>query len=63
MRSSLPFADSLGWFGEILFSHGILVYLAIAVAIVAAVMLKRTRTGLNIRAIGENPATADAAGF
>ncbi len=63
MRSSLPFADSLGWFGEIFFSHGILVYLAIAVAIVAAVMLKRTRTGLNIRAIGENPATADAAGI
>ena len=63
MRSSLPFADSLGWFGEIFFSHGILVYLAIAVAIVAADMLKRTRTGLNIRAIGENPATADAAGI
>lgn len=63
MRSSLPFADSLGWFGEIFFSHGILVYLAIAVAVVAAVMLKRTRTGLNIRAIGENPATADAAGI
>ena len=26
-------------------------------------MLKRTRTGLNLRAVGENPATADAAGI
>ena len=32
-------------------------------AIVCAVVLKRTRGGLHLRAVGENPATADAAGI
>ncbi len=58
-----PFADKLGWFGEIFLSHGILVYLAIAVAIVAQIVLNKTRIGLNLRAVGENPATADAVGI
>ena len=59
----LPFADSLGSFGKIFFSHGILVYLSIAIAILAAWFLKKTRAGLHLRAVGENPATADAAGI
>ena len=59
----LPFADSLGAFGKIFLSHGILVYLAIAIAVFAAWFLKRTRAGLHLRAVGENPATADAAGI
>ena len=33
------------------------------IAFVAAYILKRTRVGLNLRAVGENPATADAAGI
>ena len=61
--SSLPFADDLGWFGEIFLSHGILIYLAIVVAILSSYMLTKTRIGLNLRAVGENPATADAAGI
>ena len=63
ISSGLPFADSLGDFGEIFLSHGILVYLAIAIAILSAFVLKRTRVGLHLRAVGENPATADAAGI
>lgn len=63
IKSSLSFADNLGWFGEIFLSHGIFVYLAIAIAIVAAVLLKKTAVGLNLRAVGENPATADAEGI
>ena len=39
-----------------------MVYLAIALSIVMAWFLNRTRAGLNLRAVGENPATADAAG-
>lgn len=58
-----PFADKLGWFGTIFLSHGILVYLAIIVAIAAQIILNRTRIGLHLRAVGENPATADAAGI
>ncbi len=59
----LPFADKLGDFGTVLFSYGILVWLAIIIAIVASFFLTRTRTGLYLRAVGENPATADATGI
>ena len=59
----LPFADKLGWFGQIFLSHDFLTYTAIVIAIVVSVVLNRTRVGLNLRAIGENPATADAAGI
>lgn len=62
-RSSIPFASKLGWFGEIFLSYDFLTYLAIAVAIVTSLILNRTRVGLNLRAVGENPATADAAGI
>ncbi|MCQ2431294.1 MAG: ABC transporter permease [Clostridia bacterium] len=62
-RANIPALASLGTFGNIFFSYGFLVYFAIIVAIVMQVFLSRTRTGLNLRAVGENPATADAAGI
>ena len=62
-KQTLPFAKNLGWFGEIFLNYGFLVYLAIIIAIVATLFLNRTRTGLHLRAVGENPATADAAGI
>ena len=62
-RAKLPFANSLGWVGTVFFSYGFLAYLAIAIALIASYVLKRTRTGLHLRAVGENPATADAAGI
>ena len=61
--AKLPFAEKLGWFGELFLSHDFLTYLAIVIAVVATIVLKRTRVGLNLRAVGENPATADAAGI
>ena len=63
ISKGLPFADKLGAFGAIFLSHGVLVYLSIAVAILAAWFLKKTRAGLHLRSVGENPATADAAGI
>ena len=60
---TLPFAGDLGWFGKIFLSYGFLTYLAVAIAIVTAYILGHTRTGLQLRAVGENPATADAAGI
>lgn len=42
---------------------GIMVFLAIALALIASFMLNRTRIGLHLRAVGENPATADAVGI
>ena len=62
-RKTLPFADSLGWFGQVFLSYSFLAYLAILIALLAAFFLRRTRVGLNLRAVGENPATADAAGI
>ncbi len=41
----------------------ILVYIAFALAVVAFIVLNKTRIGLSVRSIGENPATADAAGI
>ena len=62
-RTTLPFADSTGWFGEVFLSFGFLAYLAIIIAVVAAFVLNHTRVGLHLRAVGEDPATADAAGI
>ena len=42
---------------------GVLFFLAVAVAILASWVLFRTRTGLNLRAVGESPTTADAVGI
>ena len=62
-NASLPFAEDLGWFGEIFLSHGFLVYLAIAIALITTFVFNKTKIGLHLRAVGENPATADAAGI
>lgn len=42
---------------------GVMMYLALIIAVVAAFVLHRTKVGLHLRAVGENPATADAAGI
>lgn len=39
------------------------VYIGIAIAVLCGIYLSKTKTGLNVRAIGENPAAADAAGI
>ena len=62
-RKTLPMADDLGWFGKIFLSYGFMTYLAVAIAIVTGFILAKTRVGLQLRAVGENPATADAAGI
>ncbi len=46
-----------------LLSANPLVYLAIVVAIICGVYISRTRAGLKMRSVGENPAAADAAGI
>ena len=62
-KAALPFASKLGLFGETFLSFGFLAYTAIIIAIITSYILNKTRVGLNLRAIGENPATADAAGI
>ena len=62
-RRSLPVAEKLGWFGKLFLSYGFLAYAAVLIALAASWVLSRTRTGLHLRAVGENPNTADAAGI
>ena len=59
----IPGYENLGWFGELFLSHDFLTYLAVIIAVITFVVFKRTRVGLNLRSVGENPATADAAGI
>ena len=62
-RATIPGLSGLGIVGRLFFNYGFMVYLAIVLAIVMHWFLSRTRRGLNLRAVGENPATADAAGI
>jgi simple sugar transport system permease protein len=59
----IPYLSDIPYLGKLLFSYSFLVYLGIALAIAMAIFLNRTRIGLNLRAVGEDPAAADAAGI
>ena len=52
-----------GTFSKVALGYGFLAYAVILLAIALHLVLYRTRVGLNLRAVGENPATADAAGI
>lgn len=62
-KAKLPFADDAGLFGEAFLSFGFLVYVAVIIAVITQYVFNHTHVGLNLRAVGENPATADAAGI
>lgn len=66
---TLPFADTLQdvpviglIYHELISGHSILVYVALALVPASAWLLYRTRFGLRLRAVGENPAAVDTAG-
>ncbi len=66
----LPFADALsdvpiigGIYSELLSGHSLLVYFAFAMVPFTWWVLFRTRFGLRLRAVGENPAAVDTAGI
>ena len=59
----IPLLSKIPIIGEGLFSHNILVYLGIVIAIGMWFYLKHTSMGLKLRAIGENPGAADAVGI
>lgn len=49
--------------GPLLFSYNVFVYLGIVMVVVMGYFMKKTRKGLYLQAVGENPATADSAGI
>ncbi len=62
-KKPIPVLSELGVVGPIFFSYGFLTYLCVILAVIMAFFLAKTRKGLNLRAVGESPATADAAGI
>lgn len=59
----IPVLGNIPYIGDVLFNQDIFVYIGYVIAIVAGIYLFKTRKGLNLRAIGENPQAADAAGI
>jgi len=60
---SIPLLSKIPFIGDVFFNQGIFVYLGYFITIVLGIYLYKTRKGLNLRAVGENPSCADAAGI
>ncbi len=60
---NIPFLSDIPYAGKVLFSHNVLVYLSIVLAVICWIYIKYTRPGLRMRAVGENPSAADACGI
>jgi simple sugar transport system permease protein len=58
----IPWLTDLPVLGPLLFHYDLLVYLSIVLCVLMAWVLKRTRLGLRLRAVGEQPAVAHALG-
>lgn len=61
-KVAIPGLSAIPVIGPIFFKQDLFVYLGYLVCIVTAVYLYKTRMGLNLRAVGENTAAADASG-
>lgn len=59
----VPYLSDIPLLGNMFFSQSIYVYASLVLAIILAIYIKRTRLGLNMRMIGENPGAADASGI
>ena len=59
----IPGISKLPVIGNGLFSHNVMVYLAVAIAIALWWYLNHTTPGLKLRAVGENPGAADSVGI
>lgn len=58
----IPVLSDIPYIGKILFQHNVLVYIAFAMVPISVYILNRTTWGLQIRAVGQNPAAADSMG-
>ena len=58
----LPLLSKIPVLGKVFFSQNLLVYLGVAVAVLVWWYLNFTKTGLRLRAVGENPGAADSVG-
>ena len=61
-KLSIPLLSDIPWLGQVLFNYDILVYLVVPVAFLVWWLLYRTKWGLTLRAVGEDPTAVFAAG-
>lgn len=59
----IPLLSSIPYIGEIFFQQDVFVYIGYLAIIASAYYLFRTKKGLNLRAVGESAAAADASGI
>lgn len=59
---SIPMLERIPFLGPVLFQHDVTVYACFVLVPVAWFWINKTRQGLHLRAVGENPAAADALG-
>lgn len=59
----IPLLGDIPFVGPILFRQNVFIYFGYVIAIALGIYFYRTRKGLNLRTVGENPAAADAAGI
>jgi general nucleoside transport system permease protein len=62
-RLEIPLLSDIPVLGTALFSHNVLVYFAALLTVGLWFFLYRTRAGLNLRSVGENPKAADSLGI
>lgn len=62
-KLKIPVLSNIPILGDVVFSYGILTYLSLIIAFCLSIFLNKSRKGLNLRAVGEDPATADAVGI
>ncbi len=62
-NDGIPVLKDIPIIGKLLFNYNFMVYAALALTIVMAYFLAKTRVGLNLRAVGESPSTSDAVGI
>ncbi len=62
-RLHIPGLSDIPVLGKLLFQYNWLVYFTIILALFMTWFFRKSRVGLNLRAVGESPATADAAGI
>ncbi len=62
-RVPVPGLSAIPVLGRVLFNHDLLVYISYALVVFLCWFLVSTRTGLNLRAVGDTPRAADAMGL
>ncbi len=63
VKRHIPILGDIPFLGPIFFRQDIFVYFAYVIVIIACIYMYKTRLGLNMRAVGENAAAADASGI